>query len=81
MNGIPVYPLPKNGERPYLAPPKTQFSDLFFGYFWGIQAATPAYFLHPNPTPTYPPTNIIPPPTTSYFIHQYIQTPIYVRAD
>jgi len=33
MNGIPVYPLPKNGERPYLASPKPVFWGSFFGYF------------------------------------------------
>jgi len=33
MNGIPVYPLPKNGERPYLAPPKTLFRTLFLPDF------------------------------------------------
>jgi len=35
MNGIPVYPLSKNGERPYLAVPEPVFSGLFLGYFWG----------------------------------------------
>jgi len=29
-------PLAKNGERPYLAPPKTQFSDPIFALFLGI---------------------------------------------
>jgi len=27
MNGIPVYPLSKNGERPYLATPEPGFLD------------------------------------------------------
>jgi len=31
MNGIPVYPHPKNGERPYLATPKPGFSGPIFG--------------------------------------------------
>jgi len=31
LNGIPVYPFSKNGERPYLAPPKTQFLAPIFG--------------------------------------------------
>jgi len=39
MNGIPVYPLSKNGERPYLASPKTQFSTRFLGLFWGYSGA------------------------------------------
>jgi len=26
MNGIPVYPSPENGERPYPRAPKSQFS-------------------------------------------------------
>jgi len=34
MNGIPVYPRPKNGERPYLAVSVPSFSDPFFGPFW-----------------------------------------------
>jgi len=34
MNGIPVYPMSKNGERPYLAPRVPSFLDLFFGHFW-----------------------------------------------
>jgi len=33
MNGIPVYPKPKNGERPYLAVPEATFWGLFFGLF------------------------------------------------
>jgi len=33
MNGIPVYPMSKNGERPYLATPEASFLGLFFGHF------------------------------------------------
>jgi len=33
MNGIPVYPLLKNGERPYLAPSVPVFWDPFFEDF------------------------------------------------
>jgi len=39
MNGIPVYPHPKNGERPYLATPKPGFLGPIFGLFSGILAA------------------------------------------
>jgi len=39
MNGIPVYPHPKNGERPYLATPKPGFSDPIFGRFWRVFVA------------------------------------------
>jgi len=61
MNGIPVYPLSKNGERPYLASPKTQFSDPFFGLFGGIMLADYAgSLLFPSPPNVH---NI---PTTHY---------------
>jgi len=39
MNGIPVYPHPKNGERPYLATPKPGFLGPIFGLFSGILVA------------------------------------------
>jgi len=44
MNGIPVYPHPKNGERPYLATPKPGFSGPIFGlisWFLASGAASP----------------------------------------
>jgi len=51
-------PLPKNGERPYLAPPKTQFSDPFFDYFRGLlnpkPRPTPVFFHLINPIPNKP---------------------------
>jgi len=37
MNGIPVYPRPKNGERPYLATPKPVFRNPFLALFWGCR--------------------------------------------
>jgi len=43
MNGIPVYPLLKNGERPYLAPPKPGFSGPIFGLNSRILATGVAY--------------------------------------
>jgi len=49
MNGIPVYPLPKNGERPYLAVPAASFLGLFFGYFHLIFYPPPVQH---NITPT-----------------------------
>jgi len=58
MNGIPVYPQPKNGERPYLATPKTTFWDPVFGYFHPT-------FCPPPVKPNIPYTNLI--SATLYF--------------
>jgi len=52
MNGIPVYPKPKNGERPYLAAPEATFLGLFFGLF--LLFLLPLFVPHPptqHPTP------------------------------
>jgi len=51
MNGIPVYPHPKNGERPYLAVPEPAFSGLFWGLFWGYLLPDLCVFISATPTP------------------------------
>jgi len=47
MNGIPVYPLPKNGERPYLATSAASFLGLFFGYFYPNFVSSSCRTSHP----------------------------------
>jgi len=42
MNGIPVYPLPKNGERPYLATPATPFLGVIFWVFLAFFSPLPS---------------------------------------
>jgi len=42
-------PLPKIGERPYLAPSKTHFRARFYAHFWPLFAP---YFCTPNPHST-----------------------------
>jgi len=54
MNGIPVYPLPKNGERPYLATSAASFLGLFFGYFHLI------FYPPPVQQPSHPPIYFLP---------------------
>jgi len=44
MNGIPVYPHLKNGERPYLAVPKPGFWDPFFGAFSPVLYSPVPYY-------------------------------------
>jgi len=61
MNGIPVYPSPKNGERPYPGPPKWPFWDPVLGvFFCSFRPTTPRfcllvflfrYLLQPSLTP------------------------------
>jgi len=41
MNGIPVYPKPKNGERPYLAPSVAGFWSPIFADFYAILSPLP----------------------------------------
>jgi len=56
MNGIPVYPHPKNGERPYLAVPEPAFSGLFLGLFLHFLSCLPSDLsscLIKQPTPIY----------------------------
>jgi len=36
MNGVPVYPVPQNGERPYPEAPKWHFWDPCLGLFWPL---------------------------------------------
>jgi len=48
MNGIPVYPKPKNGERPYLAVPEATFWGLFLGL---ILLFLSSISVSPPPTP------------------------------
>jgi len=44
MNGIPVYPHPKNGERPYLAPSEPGFLDPIFEGFSPILSSPDPHF-------------------------------------
>jgi len=50
MNGIPVYPLSKNGERPYLAVPEATFWGLFFGHFCYFSAPVFISYIQINNT-------------------------------
>jgi len=42
MNGVPVYPVPQNGERPYPGTPKMDFLGSWLGLFCPV---------FPYPTP------------------------------
>jgi len=67
MNGIPVYPHPKNGERPYLAVPEPVFSGLFLGVFWGYRQPVPGIFDLVPPIPTNPSASCSNFPISFYF--------------
>jgi len=51
MNGVPVYPVRQNGERPYPEAPKWTFWDPGLGSFSARPTVPTAYptrlFLHP----------------------------------
>jgi len=54
MNGVPVYPVPQNGERPYPEGRKMVFSTPVFGAYPRLILVCS---LHLHPTLTTPPTN------------------------